>query len=552
MLAMEVPLADTIRRQLGEAFGRVTITECMANLPPHSLLLAADGEGEALLRRLADLKPPSKAEGYRLVVDKDGVLLRGADAAGLFYGVQTLRQLLTENNIPCLEIEDWPAMRFRGFAPFFGGHAYDQHPENPRYYRRWAELAAAHKLNRFAFESEAFADDGELRAFGDFCRAHGLEPIPLHPFLGIMHPHVVRYVEASDAEFEEILRPAERALRLLEPAVFCIGADELITNYDHTQRGSLYTDTQRAQHAPHEWLARCLLRFHRYFHERGVTLAIWADSLIAPERFYGYPAVNGYGGAPDEYHRMAPRLPRDILMWDWQYAAVPNYPSLRYLQELGFDTVACPWFRPANPELLAEYGQATSSEHFQGLLGLHWATPRDAEMLEALIPRSGDCAWSPEHYGEGHPGLAAFRRVIAKNPCCDLPPGRHHIRFSADPETESAAFRVYALRIAGGEATDVKPGRTAELDYGFTTTPGMTISSCKVTLRLTPACTATLTYAQTVEGEDFTPLAAGSGEIMTVDVPCPFRRLRLILRNVSDRRTGLIESMEIDLTISEG
>ena len=34
------------------------------------------------------------AEGYRLPVTAEGVRIEGRDAAGVYYGVQTLRQLL--------------------------------------------------------------------------------------------------------------------------------------------------------------------------------------------------------------------------------------------------------------------------------------------------------------------------------------------------------------------------------------------------------------------------------------------------------------------------
>jgi hexosaminidase len=41
----------------------------------------------------------------------------GADEAGLFYGVQTLRQIVAQTGdhpLPCLEIEDWPDFPVRG------------------------------------------------------------------------------------------------------------------------------------------------------------------------------------------------------------------------------------------------------------------------------------------------------------------------------------------------------------------------------------------------------------------------------------------------------
>jgi hypothetical protein len=56
-------------------------------------------------------------EGYRLVCGGTGILLEGRDEAGLFYGLQTLRQLLAQTapRLPQAFIEDYPAFPTRGF-----------------------------------------------------------------------------------------------------------------------------------------------------------------------------------------------------------------------------------------------------------------------------------------------------------------------------------------------------------------------------------------------------------------------------------------------------
>ncbi len=66
------------------------------------------------------------AEGYRLTVDNKGVLIEAPAGAGIFYGMQTLRQLLpaeifsevvSENvrwAVPCVEIRDYPRFKWRG------------------------------------------------------------------------------------------------------------------------------------------------------------------------------------------------------------------------------------------------------------------------------------------------------------------------------------------------------------------------------------------------------------------------------------------------------
>lgn len=59
------------------------------------------------------------AEGYVLVAEPKSIRVIGASAAGIFYGAQTARQLLTASaNAMAVQtgiIRDWPAMRWRGF-----------------------------------------------------------------------------------------------------------------------------------------------------------------------------------------------------------------------------------------------------------------------------------------------------------------------------------------------------------------------------------------------------------------------------------------------------
>jgi len=68
----------------------------------------------------------SRAEAYRLEVHPEAIRLSG-DAAGLFYGLQTLRQLLplrpaARIEVPALEIEDRPRFGYRGVLLDVGRH----------------------------------------------------------------------------------------------------------------------------------------------------------------------------------------------------------------------------------------------------------------------------------------------------------------------------------------------------------------------------------------------------------------------------------------------
>ena len=64
---------------------------------------------------------PEKADGYFLKIAKDRIVIAGADERGVYYGVQTLAQLLTLDKLPLVEITDYPDVPYRGVVEGFYG-----------------------------------------------------------------------------------------------------------------------------------------------------------------------------------------------------------------------------------------------------------------------------------------------------------------------------------------------------------------------------------------------------------------------------------------------
>ncbi len=94
-------------------------------------------------------------EGYSLKVGRQEVLLRAARPAGLFYGVQTLRQLFLgqaavnrhsslSRSLPCLEIVDRPRYSWRGFMLDCCRHFFPK-----EFIKKCLDEMALFKLNRF-------------------------------------------------------------------------------------------------------------------------------------------------------------------------------------------------------------------------------------------------------------------------------------------------------------------------------------------------------------------------------------------------------------------
>ncbi|WP_244177883.1 beta-N-acetylglucosaminidase domain-containing protein, partial [Streptomyces atriruber] len=64
---------------------------------------------------------PEQPEGYALRVAHRTVALGGTDAAGQFYAVQSLRQLVTRTSVAGAVVSDHPAMPLRGSIEGFYG-----------------------------------------------------------------------------------------------------------------------------------------------------------------------------------------------------------------------------------------------------------------------------------------------------------------------------------------------------------------------------------------------------------------------------------------------
>lgn len=85
--------------------------------------------GQAIINlQLSDTVLPQQTEGYELEISASGIHIAASTSAGIFYGIQTLRQLTElypNQSLPLLSIRDYPAFAWRGFmldeARYFKG-----------------------------------------------------------------------------------------------------------------------------------------------------------------------------------------------------------------------------------------------------------------------------------------------------------------------------------------------------------------------------------------------------------------------------------------------
>ncbi len=276
----------------------------------------------------------ARAQGYRLTVSGEGLVIAAHDLAGLFYGVQTLQQLLkTEGpTLPQLVIDDWPDFPTRGVM-----HDISRGKESTmETLYALIDRLASWKVNQFQLYTEhTFAYQKhedvwrhaspltaeEIRALDAYCRERHIELVPNQNSFGHMerwfeHPQYLHLAEV-ESEFTapwgvphlpSTLSPAvpdtlpfvdslyTELLPNFSSKLFNIGCDETFelglgrskSLVEERGRGRVYLDF---------FLEVCQLA-----QAHGRTVQFWPDII-------------------NQHPELIPELPKDIIALEWNYEA---------------------------------------------------------------------------------------------------------------------------------------------------------------------------------------------------------------------------------------
>jgi hypothetical protein len=154
---------------------------------------------------------PDLRESYTLRVTVKGVEIRARSSTGVFYGVQTLLQMVegtgAEAALPVAEIKDWPALAYRGVMIDFSEGELIRVSE----VERQLDLMARYKANQYYFYSEASIEfEGydvvnpngrytreEVRHVIEYARQRHVDVVPCMELYGHMH-NLFRFEKYAD------------------------------------------------------------------------------------------------------------------------------------------------------------------------------------------------------------------------------------------------------------------------------------------------------------------------------------------------------------------
>ncbi len=201
-------------RDLEDALKRIAPSpdesRAAAAKPAYRVMLLRNDSPEAksiLARNQLTFDPAMESEGYALVIDSHDATIVGATGSGVFYGVQTLKQMLplpgTPRVLPTGTIRDWPAMRYRGID--------DDLSRGPfptlDFQKHQIRVFASFKINIYSpyFEHTLLYTDHPLAAppgsaltpaqaaeLVDYARQYHITVLPEQEAFGHLH-HVLKY-----------------------------------------------------------------------------------------------------------------------------------------------------------------------------------------------------------------------------------------------------------------------------------------------------------------------------------------------------------------------
>ena len=286
-------------------------------------------------------------EGYVLDVRKDGVVIAGTTAAGVFYGLQTLKQLVRGDSangfIQGVHVVDWPAMRWRGMS--------DDISRGPvptlAYIKRQLRTFAAFKLNIHSFYMEhAFASTehpliapeggsltpAEIKELVTYARSYHIELIPEQQTFGHLHKalKLEKYNSLAETPYGDVLSPQQqgsykliadwyRELDQLFPGQFFhIGADETFELGQGQSKDIAAAKGVGAVYFEHLDRVRELLKPYNR------KLIFWGDIAL------NHPDLIG-------------DIPKDLIVANWDYAPRESYNTrIEPFKNAGLQQLVCP------------------------------------------------------------------------------------------------------------------------------------------------------------------------------------------------------------------
>lgn len=419
------------------------MANCDNRIPKAAVVLKKEIEevtGKYVKTASAFSKPDAKAvyitytdngdESYTVSVGENGVEITGNSAAGAFYGIQTLRQMLKEYKgaLPFCEIEDKPDFEERGF---YHDITRGRVP-TLQTMKKIAEQVAYFKMNELQIYVEDAFDlyefDGvitkeecmtaeEMTELDDFCYNHFIDLVPSLSTFGHLYTllesekyrHLCEYenyeghqvywlekqhhhtIDSSNPESIEVVKSMiDQYVPLFRSKKFNICCDETMDLCKGRNAG-------RDEGEQYFYFVNQIIEHVKKY---GKEIQMWGDVVLA-------------------HMELAKKYLKDVTVLTWNYTKEANEEIVKVIESAGLRQIVCPgtssWNRfveeldrsVSNITGLARYGYKHGAK---GLLNTNWGDfgnicSWNCELYGMVV--GAECGWNPDGEINGDFEMAA-------------------------------------------------------------------------------------------------------------------------------------------------
>lgn len=286
----------------------------------------------------------ARSEAYILQIKPGNVEIVAYEDAGLFYGIQTLKQLLRSNRVgntlPCMTITDWPSLRYRGWM--------DDISRGPiptvDFVKKCIRTMAEYKQNYFTLYTEhTFRLDkypdiappgsftaAEIRELSDYAAHYHMDMVGNFQSFGHMEKILGNPFYAHLRENGNILNPADEDTYRFLADVYAEVAPVYKSpffniNCDETQGlGEGKSKAMADSIGISGIYAYHISRVHQLLKPYGKRLMMWGDIAVENREIIG-------------------QLPQDLIILSWGYGAEDSFDNaILPFKSTGFDFMVAP------------------------------------------------------------------------------------------------------------------------------------------------------------------------------------------------------------------
>ncbi|NLG14827.1 MAG: family 20 glycosylhydrolase [Lentisphaerae bacterium] len=358
------------------------------------------------------LKEWQQREAYRLQFKGNACVVQALTERGLTCGLLTLRQLCVPRdgglNVRKAKVVDWPEMEMRGWH--VTGPATEMDFEAAK---KMIDVFAALKYNwisiqfdnRFAYErnpnlSMARASTkAQHRELGELIDLYGMDVVPMTQCMS----HFNYFLGKPEyRHLAEVQNPPENARHKYwnycprHPEIHKLVFDMIEEHLECYPKAKWYhVGLDEITFEPIGVCDRCkgatggelvaeeINRLHKFVTSKGRRMAMWGDQLL----------VEHNGGGRFKTAEALPKVPRDIVIFDWHYGAYAKYPSVEFFQKEGFDVIASGWFNVVNVDRFSTVAFDQNALGYGGTTWYNLINVYKSNQLMSAIVLAADRIW---------------------------------------------------------------------------------------------------------------------------------------------------------------